>query len=88
MNISRRLHHIAKSLTTAFSSLSHRGCRKVDQVLDAQTGKLYELFKNEEGFLTVWETDADGVTTFWDCGDRWRVKQDIDFANLNFVCDI
>ena len=88
MNTIRLIEVIAKTVANTFSSLGHKGCRKVDQILDRQSGKLYELFKNEDGSITVWETDSDGISTFWDCGDRWQSRQDINLSSLQLGCDL
>ena len=88
MNTIRLIEVIAKTVSNTFFSLGHKGCRKVDQILDRQSGKLYELFKNEDGSITVWETDSDGISTFWDCGDRWQSRQDINFSSLQLGCDL
>ena len=88
MNTVKFIQVIAKKVKGQFSLLHHKGCRKVDQILDRQSGKLYELFRDEDGSFSVWETDADGISTFWDCGDRWQSKQDINFASLQLGGDI
>lgn len=57
---------ISVAILQIFSRKPTHGPIKIREVLDDEAGTKYELFENEDGSFTVWETDPDGTSTVWD----------------------